>query len=199
MELAARSLSDVRAYSFNEITDSRRQRWLVEIGRSLSWLHNLKPIIVHGDLRPANIMLSEFDEIKLIDFGLSQIVTAKPLGNSHIRLQGEDGSHPSCDVFAFGIVAFQLYHQFALPIVSAEGASLQGWQDVFEKNSCAQQVMALLAAELPVQVADVIQACLCPNPGLRPTASELIDILRTNLCAPEKERLRSRAMVEEQS
>lgn len=198
MELAALSLSQMRNEHFFEITSARRARWLLEIASALSWLHNLKPIIVHGDLRPENIMLSEFDEIKLIDFGLSHIngevdgpalakrrgkqdSNTKPLGNKNIRLRGEDVSNPSSDVFAFGIVAVQLFTSLSLSIVDAERTSLQGWRDVFREKDLAIQAVELMQSDLPPNVVKIIIECLSPQPIARPSATKLVSVLRAEL------------------
>jgi len=49
---------------------------LTGIAQALQHLHNLQPCIVHGDLKPANIMVegwSSNPRAKLIDFGLSHV------------------------------------------------------------------------------------------------------------------------------
>ena len=43
-----------------------------KIGDVLLYLHNRKPLIVYGDLKPQNIMVTPEEEIRLIDFGTAK-------------------------------------------------------------------------------------------------------------------------------
>ena len=44
-----------------------------QLGEVLSYLHSRKPAVIHGDIKPANIMLTPQDDICLIDFNISQV------------------------------------------------------------------------------------------------------------------------------
>src|SRR5713101_7137873 len=43
-----------------------------EILDTLDYLHNLKPPIIYGDLKPSNIIITPSNDIKLIDFGIAR-------------------------------------------------------------------------------------------------------------------------------
>ncbi|CAE6419180.1 unnamed protein product [Rhizoctonia solani] len=51
-----------------------RMRLLSEVASGLKYLHTFRPMIVHGDLRAANVVVSASEEALLTDFGLSRIV-----------------------------------------------------------------------------------------------------------------------------
>ncbi|CUA74960.1 Rap guanine nucleotide exchange factor [Rhizoctonia solani] len=51
-----------------------RMRLLSEVASGLKYLHTFRPMIVHGDLRAANVVVSASEEALLTDFGLSKIV-----------------------------------------------------------------------------------------------------------------------------
>eukprot|EP00927_Polykrikos_kofoidii_P065293 TRINITY_DN6106_c0_g1_i7.p1 TRINITY_DN6106_c0_g1~~TRINITY_DN6106_c0_g1_i7.p1 ORF type:complete len:247 (-),score=27.33 TRINITY_DN6106_c0_g1_i7:296-928(-) len=104
----------------NDTLDERKQL-ISGIGYGLKYLHSRQPCIVHGDLKPANILVIEGgagttdSELrpKIIDFGLSRVLTqhARPLGGS-VRWMapevyfGRESPASSADVFSFGKVMF---------------------------------------------------------------------------------------------
>ena len=45
--------------------------WACELLEALRYLHNQEPPILHADIKPANIMLTEQSEIRLIDFNIA--------------------------------------------------------------------------------------------------------------------------------
>ncbi|KAF8588101.1 kinase-like protein [Ramaria rubella] len=51
-----------------------RLRLLTDVAAGLEYLHRYSPTVVHGDMKGANILISEDDSACLCDFGLSTIV-----------------------------------------------------------------------------------------------------------------------------
>ncbi|MCQ2522367.1 MAG: protein kinase [Lachnospiraceae bacterium] len=56
-----------------QFTQAQVEKYASQMGKVLTYLHNQKPAIVHGDIKPANIMLTPDDNICLIDFNISQL------------------------------------------------------------------------------------------------------------------------------
>jgi len=91
---------------------------LAGIGQALQHLHNLQPCIVHGDLKPANIMVqgwSSNPRAKLIDFGLSHVrgLTSFKMGGTVAWKAPELYSQkppaapcPSMDMFSFSRILY---------------------------------------------------------------------------------------------
>jgi len=143
---------------------------LAQISRALRYLHSRGPPVVHGDLKPANIIaeqvpgLAGFHRVKLLDFGLARALTrhAKPLGGTLLWMAPELVLEPSqkpqtgADVFSFGRVAFftltgvmALKDKSSKEIVDCiEQADLpaEPWPPALELSlaSCRQQVEACL-------------------------------------------------------
>ena len=46
-------------------------RWGMQITSALNYLHSQRPPVIHGDIKPANIMLTPQGNICLIDFNIS--------------------------------------------------------------------------------------------------------------------------------
>lgn len=47
------------------------KKWAEQLGESLDYLHRQQPPIIHSDIKPANIMLTEEGDVCLIDFNIS--------------------------------------------------------------------------------------------------------------------------------
>ncbi len=47
------------------------RKWAQQLGEALDYLHSQNPPIIHSDIKPANIMLTEEEKICLIDFNIS--------------------------------------------------------------------------------------------------------------------------------
>ena len=54
------------------ITEARARHWGQQVCSVLNYLHRLSPPIIFRDLKPTNIMVTNNDEIKLIDFGIAR-------------------------------------------------------------------------------------------------------------------------------
>lgn len=123
-ELRGKSLKEalddqtVAAMSFKQKLDLIRQ-----IAMGLDYAHSKG--IVHSDLKPANIFLTEELRIKVLDFGIARAASGKsdddkfdagilgaltPAYASLEMFAGED-PHPSDDVYALGIVACEILAQ----------------------------------------------------------------------------------------
>lgn len=55
----------------HKFTQQQLIRWGMQISSALNCLHSQKPPVIHGDIKPANIMLTQEGDICLIDFNIS--------------------------------------------------------------------------------------------------------------------------------
>jgi eukaryotic-like serine/threonine-protein kinase len=93
---------------------------IIDIGYALCHLHTHG--VIHRDLKPENILMTETGHIKVIDFGISQLLTEKNEHSASLkkRLIGtpiymspeqrenpETVSYPS-DIYSLGIIAYEL-------------------------------------------------------------------------------------------
>ena len=73
LELLPRSLASVIFFQAGEkmMTPKAKDKIALQIADGMMYLHTTRPQIIHGDLKPANIMLTERLDCKIIDFGLA--------------------------------------------------------------------------------------------------------------------------------
>jgi serine/threonine protein kinase len=94
---------------------------LLQIAYALCHLHTHG--VVHGDIKPENILITELGQVKLIDFGIAQVLTDNSTAaatNAPKRLAGtpiymspeqlQEWGKVSCqsDIYALGILAYEL-------------------------------------------------------------------------------------------
>ena len=90
--------------------------WVLQITRGLKAAHDKN--IIHRDIKPHNLMLTNNDQIKIMDFGLAKLTTAASITKSGTSLgtlsymspeqaQGLSADHRS-DIWSLGVVLYEM-------------------------------------------------------------------------------------------
>jgi serine/threonine protein kinase/Flp pilus assembly protein TadD len=171
--LGERSLADL--FSHGPLDPGVALDFAFQLALALREAAKRIPGIVHGDLKPANVLLLGGDAY-LADFGL---VSAVSLGRPDLRLEGTwayrapelwtDGSRPpsvATDVYAFGVLLFELLTG-TLPFTAADH-DRDGWQAAHREQR--PRVPAKYPADgLPAAALALSLACLAKDPAARPS------------------------------
>jgi serine/threonine protein kinase len=76
----------------------------IQISQGLSFAHSND--IIHGHLRPSNIMFSDNDQVKLTDFGLQDDVSI--VKDAHFYSLEEEELSKASDIYSVGVILYQL-------------------------------------------------------------------------------------------
>jgi serine/threonine protein kinase len=156
----------------------------LQIARALAAAHGAG--LIHGDIKPENILLRRDGYLKIVDFGLARPVVEltewQPTGGTPRYMppeqaRGEPASQAG-DIFSFGLVLYEIAtgrHAFAAETV----------QGSIEKLLAGEPI-APIAFECGLHpgLATLIMKMLASNPAERPSAAEIASALAAFAKAP---------------
>lgn len=158
-----------------KLSEKDAWRLLRDVASGLAWLHNMNPPVIHQDIKPDNIMISETGDFMITDFGVSTHV------KSTLR------KSMSAAFSSAGTIAYMAPERFSkdnTPIMANDIYSLGA--TVYEMLTGDTPfgddggLIQMKGAEVPelkgdfsTQLKEVIARCLRTNPWERPTAEQL--------------------------
>ena len=138
--------------------------WADQLLDALSYLHSHEPPIIHRDIKPQNLKLTDENHIILLDFGLSKTST----GQTHISNTGSTGS----------VVGYTPHYA---PMEQIRGIGTNARSDIYSLSATLYQLMtntvpadALTRADTMLNgLADPIEPPHMLNPEVPATVSEV--------------------------
>lgn len=139
--------------------------WADQLLDALSYLHSHEPPIIHRDIKPQNLKLTDENHIILLDFGLSKTST----GQTHISSSGSTGS----------VVGYTPHYA---PMEQIRGIGTNPRSDIYSLSATLYQLMtnvvpadALSRADTMLNgMADPIELPHALNPEVPTAVSEVI-------------------------
>ena len=157
-------------------------KFIFDVSSGLSYLHACTPQIIHQDIKPANVLIDDYNNYAITDFGISS-----QRGGKHGFYFDEDNSgtmaymaperfsenyRPTAesDIWAFGATLYE--------ILTGEGPfKEEGGKNQLEKN----MKLKSMGSNIPKEIQKLINSCLSLNPQERPTANQIIKLSEKHL------------------
>jgi len=148
--------------------------WTAHAAEALEAAHNRG--VIHGDVKPANILITADAKVKLTDFGMAR-VAKRDTGDSPLlgtpaywcpeQIMGRPQDERS-DIFSLGVVLYEM----VTGTRPFEADSLQGVCN--RVLSSTVTVPSQLQASIPASFDEIIAACLTKNPETRMASGAML-------------------------
>lgn len=171
-----------------------------DVVAGVDYLHSQHPTIVHGDLKPQNILIDNSGHAMLADFGLVRLIgdqageeeTSPHTGTTrylaHELITGDEDRMPTTasDIYSLGCVGLVFIFN-RLPYENRRGSRLHLLiQDIIQRIPPAQRPIDesqdSVSRRYPT-VWDLLEQCWKSDPSARPTSRQLVSYLsgRSNI------------------
>lgn len=168
----------------NQIDELRRLNMILDITKALHYLHNRKPdVILHRDIKPSNILVNNYGNVKLSDFGISKLVENtkgskyeehSPEKGTYIWmapevLKGED-YNTSADIFSLGMLIHYIWTNGKPPYESQK--SITPIQLMFKKFNNSLKIRTITDSK---EINDIVYECTSQEKSNRPDTHCIIN------------------------
>lgn len=123
--------------------------------------------IIHGDIKPQNVLISRFGDFKLGDFGIARSLSQNTVSFSRIgalpflapELYRNKNGGTTVDIYSLGIMLYYYLNQFHMPFVPLDrSTSAAEYQEAIQRRMNGQVFPPPLHGN-PVLKAVVMKAC----------------------------------------
>ncbi|CAN1236654.1 Receptor-like serine/threonine-protein kinase At2g45590 [Linum grandiflorum] len=178
---------------------SKRYSVMTDVARGLEYLHHCcNPPVIHGDVKPSNILLDSDFNAKIGDFGLARLKSEEIAECEDNSMRGtvcyiapEYGGGAAgtekCDVYSFGVLLLVVVsgrrplQVTASPMSEFERANLISWARQLAHNGklldLVDPLIHSLDKDQALLVITIALLCLQRSPGKRPSVKEIVEML----------------------
>ncbi|KAG8944680.1 hypothetical protein FRC04_001644 [Tulasnella sp. 424] len=166
-----------------------RLKLLLDVATGLAHLHSQNPSVVHGDIKPENVLINDNGDALIMDFGLAMVMEENPLySNSHrqggsvrwmapeLLLNSKVTRSCNTDVYSYGGVVFEVMTgeiphsmlqdakiNFAICDPTSPKEPFDNWERY---------------PQLPEIIKKIIMMCWSRRPEKRPSMKGIEEVLR---------------------
>lgn len=159
----------------------QRVKMAKDTAQGMTWLHGADPQILHRDLKPQNLLVDDHWNVKLCDFGLSQVklqeqkirdgksIPGTPLWMSPEVLLGKDVDEKA-DVYSYGIVLWEI-------MSGNEPFAHHDSYGTFKKAITKENERPPIPEHMHPSLKQLMERCWHPDPSARPSFQEILPII----------------------
>lgn len=148
-----------------------------DVAQGLRYLHTAKPPILHGDLKPANILIDSRFRAKVCDFGLSlkkkDVISGSLLWLPPEYLVGNEEYSPKCDMYSMGIILNEIYAR----VTPYKGQDCDLKTLLIEICDRRVNRRPTMPETVPPRMVELVKKLWSRDPNTRPTAKDLDRIM----------------------
>ncbi|KAG8928867.1 hypothetical protein FRC01_005261 [Tulasnella sp. 417] len=175
-----------------DLTDVSKLKLLLDAACGLAYLHSLQPPIVHGDIKPDNVIITDDVTGSLCDFGISRVMTS--LGTHTGLTTSGQGAGTA------GYQAKELYDENSRPTTMSDVyafgglilATMSGKGPFYKKTIAAAIIIAISYDETPSprdheklpeedSLWDLLRRSWDPEPEQRPSMAQVVQELESEI------------------
>ncbi|KAK7013618.1 hypothetical protein VNI00_019471 [Paramarasmius palmivorus] len=178
-----------------------QEAMIFEIASGLAYLHSLRPVVIHGDIKGINILVDEYHNCRLADFGLAAVLETQVVknvtsgavrGSVHwmapelfMSSSSVSDKRPA-DIYAYGCTVFEVGHILRTPYLnpspSLTQTQIMTGHPPFSNFNDYQVILEVLKGTRPPKptfswflgnVWDLVESCWHSDSGKRPCAVEI--------------------------
>ena len=164
------------------ITEDQCWRLLHDVAAGLAYLHEKNPPVIHQDIKPDNILISDEGEYMITDFGISSRVRSTMRANGHeeqsggtLAYMGPERFSPNpkpimaSDIWSLGAMMYELMTKDT-PFGNHGG--------VLQMNGAA---IPLIHEDFSEDLKNIVYKCMAADPWERPSARTLAELTYAKL------------------
>ena len=171
-------------------------RLALDLGGSVETLHNMG--LVHGALRPCNVLVLEDGRVKLMDLELAGLRDTRPTDGALVAKPPAEYLSPEqicrapvtekADIYSFAVILYGML--CGVPPFQAETRDA-----VLEKHLTEPPPPMRPRRAVPASVESIVTQALDKQPGLRPLMQDVLNRLWSDAHRPTNRRIRTVAIV----
>ncbi|EAY25385.1 protein kinase domain-containing protein [Microscilla marina] len=176
MPLCAKGSLTKKLFKQGVLSEAELAVMMSHVSDGLAYLHQRHPVVLHQDIKPDNVLITEKNEFLLSDFGISSrmrhtmMKSTRSTASSNSltiayappeKFTSRPKSMPASDIFSFGVMLYELCTN-EVPWMGHGGQSLLTGSAVPE-----------IPEEYSPELNQIVQACMNREPTQRPTAEQL--------------------------
>ena len=173
----------------NHLTLKKKFSLIADVAEIVGELH--KKGMLHRDIKPRNVMIDEYGNVKLLDLGLITLLEEEMTLVNDFKISGSPAYMPpealndkkinsvttAADIYSLSVMAYEIISVY-LPY-EVDFLSLQELSEVIN-NEAPKPMETPFKEKIPPEVEQAVEHGLSVNPAERPSAFEFAKVMRAS-------------------